>query len=155
MRFKSPTPNLAITPSSPKKRAVRFLTPQHPEDNESMSDSDMLTISGNCVAPIIEIDCQNPFESNQVRVRTISQTCNISVEKVCFNISLAQLPSNLGLFQRKFRTPTSKPELSTLQLESESLTTSVCQPLALHSGVSTRRCGDCRSSILTSKILAR
>jgi hypothetical protein len=121
----------------------RFLELQHINDFDTISESE-LSHEMNAESEI--------FEDNSCIVRTISRTATISIQNIALQISLDQISSCLVLFGRF---PQQNPP------ESSKWTESVCEePLTspsilLHSGKVVRRCGDCMSSIISSKILKR
>jgi hypothetical protein len=122
----------------------RLFQLQRNEEIDTISESE---ISGDIIP-----EDDSPQETSKL-VRTISRTATTKIENISINTSYQQISSSLELFNRISQSrPHNEPTASSdIRPEAPSH-----PPLVIpHSGKLITRCGDCMSSVITSKILKR
>lgn len=121
---------------------------QQNEDVETRSESDT---SGD----INQFEDDFPQEISYL-VRTISRNVTTSIKGISINISYERLSSSLELFHRISQSTGTKSIDSSVKISEKLPDDTVAPSLVIqHSGKLIRRCGDCMSSVITSKILQR
>jgi hypothetical protein len=133
---------------TPKGRLYQLQ--QSEEVDTGMSESE--TTSGE-----INFEDDSPQEIPNF-VRTISRTVTASLGSISINSSYQQISLSLELFHRISNSPPGNEAIhnsvkTSCDKRPEDL--SLPPPVVQHSGKLIRRCGDCMSSVITSKILKR
>jgi hypothetical protein len=122
----------------------RFLELQQIDDVDAISESEVSHEIN--VEPEISEDISN-------LVRTVSRNAAITIGNIAVETSLEQISSSLVLLHHFTQSSPSGESVKIIETKSEESPPSPC--ILLHSGKLVRRCGDCMSSIISSKILKR